>query len=99
MIPDPGLQPERTALAWNRTFLALLVNAVLLMRAELINGDSMSWVVCAALGGASAVLLAVARRRAEQLRRGRPGLPRWEIALVTWSTLVMAFATLLEVAF
>ncbi|MBN9628233.1 DUF202 domain-containing protein [Acidovorax sp.] len=99
MIPDPGLQPERTALAWQRTFLALLVNAVLLLRAELINGDSMSWVVCAALGGASVVLLAVARRRAEQLRRERPGLPRLEIALVTWSTLVMAFSTLLEVAF
>lgn len=99
MIPDPGLQPERTALAWNRTFLALLVNAVLLVRAELINGASMSWAVCAALGGASVVLLAVARRRAEQLRRERPGLPRWEIALVTWSTLVMAISTLLEVAF
>lgn len=99
MIPDPGLQPERTALAWNRTFLALLVNAVLLVRAELINGDSISWVVCAALGGASVVLLAVARRRAEQLRRGRPEMPRWETALVMWSTLVLALATLLQFTF
>ena len=29
---DPGQQPERTALAWTRTSVAVLVNAALLLR-------------------------------------------------------------------
>lgn len=97
MIPDPGLQPERTALAWTRTVLALIVNAALLVRTPLLQAGAMSWVVWAALCAAAIVLLSVAQRRGGQFRRQRPPVPRWEIVLVTGCTLVMALAGLLQV--
>lgn len=38
-IDDPGLQPQRTALAWSRTALSLLVNAVLVLRSYANSND------------------------------------------------------------
>ena len=50
-VRDPGLQPERTRLAWRRTALALTVVAVLAVRLAL-PGDP-----AGALIGVAAVLL------------------------------------------
>lgn len=37
--PDPGLQAERTALAWTRTAFAVLANALIALRSGYVSGS------------------------------------------------------------
>ncbi|MEU6147101.1 DUF202 domain-containing protein [Streptomyces sp. NPDC047081] len=61
---DPGLQPERTRLAWRRTTLAATVVAVLAMKTALHGGASAVGVVtCALACGLWLTFLYLAHRR------------------------------------
>ena len=76
---DPGLQPERTELAWRRTSLAVAVGALVALR--LLPPILGSWSISVGLVGlVMAVLIWVlAHRRArhtnQALRRDRGQLP------------------------
>lgn len=64
---DPGLQPERTALAWTRTALAIAVNAVLSTRAGLVAGTPWLVAVGVLLLAASAAVVVIGTVRRRQL--------------------------------
>ncbi|WP_330176591.1 DUF202 domain-containing protein [Streptomyces sp. NBC_01498] len=71
---DPGLQPERTRLAWRRTTLTYTVVAVLAGRQVVRGGVTATGVVAAVLSGLVwLAFLWVAHRRIGALGASRPG--------------------------
>ncbi|MFF9089278.1 DUF202 domain-containing protein [Streptomyces sp. NPDC014991] len=70
---DPGLQPERTRLAWRRTTLSAAVAAVLAVKSALHGGaPAGAVVVCAVCCGLWLGFLLVAHHRIRALSAGTP---------------------------
>lgn len=94
-VRDPGLQPERTRLAWRRTTLSATVAAVLAARQAVYDG-----VTAAGLVGAGMSLLVwlaflvVAHRRVRALAtaRPRPMTPRGAVMAAACTVALAAFA-------
>lgn len=94
---DPGLQAERTALAWSRTAFALLVNASLWLRAGLADGDRALLLFGVALLALAAGFHACGRRRGRALTTGAmpvPVHPALMLALAACATLACLLAAL-----
>ncbi|KPC78760.1 MULTISPECIES: DUF202 domain-containing protein [Streptomyces] len=70
---DPGLQPERTRLAWRRTTLACTVVALLAVRQALHGGATAAGVLAVALSLLAWLgFLAVAHRRVTGMTTAKP---------------------------
>ncbi|MER6914663.1 DUF202 domain-containing protein [Streptomyces sp. NPDC000594] len=93
-VRDPGLQPERTRLAWRRTTLAFTVVGVLAVRQALMTGGEGTRGTVALAAGALVwlALLALAHRRIRVLGGGPvpPLLGPWEARAAAACTLALA---------
>lgn len=90
---DPGLQPQRTALAWSRTGLAMVVNAVLVLRAGLVEDDPALLMLGALLTLVAGGFVAAGRlRRRELARPDAGGPPSWLIAWTAAGTVLACAA-------
>ncbi|MER6105520.1 DUF202 domain-containing protein [Streptomyces sp. NPDC001832] len=70
---DPGLQPERTRLAWRRTTLSCTVVALLAVKQALHRGATPAGVIAVALSALAWLgFLLVAHRRVLEVGTARP---------------------------
>lgn len=88
---DPGLQPQRTALAWARTAVAAGTNGLLLLRAGIVGGDRA--VTALAVGVLAGALLMVAlshRRRSRLASHGSGATPTLALQALAGGTFLAA---------
>jgi len=95
--PGPGLQAERTALAWTRTSLAFLVNGVLLIVKQPHHNEGPLRPIAAGFAGIIAVVIYFVGLRRERTLAQRP-LPsrvtaRADVQLVGIAVLVLITVT------
>jgi uncharacterized membrane protein YidH (DUF202 family) len=93
----PGLQPERTTLAWTRTSFALLANGAMLTIKNLHRADGLPGLIPALLAATAAsctYVIALQRQRTLEQRPIPARItPRRQVYMVGIATMVLIIAT------
>ncbi|MEV5827462.1 DUF202 domain-containing protein [Spirillospora sp. NPDC052242] len=94
---DRGAQPERTALAWSRTTLALVVAGLFCVRLapSAVGAATAAAVVCGAAALQVRRTRANLRRRGERLARGARIADAESVLLTTGLTILLAVVGIL----
>lgn len=97
---DPGLQPQRTALAWSRTALALFVNALLALKSGFEHDDKLVLLMGLALllAAAAGMVCGTWRKRELARLRGLGAPPRWIMLTTLGITWLAAITGVLAVS-
>lgn len=82
---DPGLQPERTALSWTRTAVAMSVNAALGLRAGVTHESTTLVMLSVVLVAIATLMLIYGRHRAHSLATQTPGPPSLVSVRICWT--------------
>ena len=72
---DPGLQAERTRLAWSRTAMTLVIDAVLLVRIAITTRDPVVIACGTGMVALSAAVFTLAAKRSRTLTADRQASP------------------------
>ncbi|MBG6180847.1 DUF202 domain-containing protein [Arthrobacter sp. CAN_A1] len=86
---DPGLQPERTSLAWARTLLALVICGVLFVRWVPQYGWFALLLITALLGAALGIYVSQRIRYRRSLKGMRSGVLTADVATVLVTSAVV----------
>jgi uncharacterized membrane protein YidH (DUF202 family) len=98
LINDPGLQPQRTTLAWTRTGIGCAGLTGLLVRHAILTQRVLDVVAAALAAGAAVTVLALGRRRrdaiAKRLADGRTPVTPYGVIAVTLLVSMVAIVLL-----
>ncbi|MFD9668163.1 DUF202 domain-containing protein [Rhodococcus sp. NPDC059968] len=93
---DPGLQPDRTALAWRRTTLSAAATTVALLHIPPTHSDRAASLTLVPMAVLLLAITYVSHRRGRSLRRGTQGMTGHHallVALLVTATAIAAAAT------